>query len=95
MIESISIDLYEKNLIDDSSGANFNHYNQRMGMGMANENDPNHQIETRTVFYRMPTNSSAPPNSIQSHAPMMMGGMSRGPPRFNANNNPGKLTAIC
>lgn len=93
--KQFSIDLYGKKIrIDDlmppTSGANYNHFNQRMTM--ASENDPNHQIETRTVFYRMPTNSSAPPNSMQSNAPMMMSGMPpRGPPRFNANNNPGKF----
>lgn len=60
-------------------------------MGMGNEND--HHQETRTVYYRMPTNSSAPPNAMQNM--MMMSGMPpRGPPRFNVNNNPGKFIAF-
>lgn len=62
---------------------------------MGNENDANHQIDTRTVFYRMPSNTSAPPNSMQSNAPIMMSGMPpRGPHRFNANNNPGNFPFI-
>lgn len=70
-----------------TSVANYNHYHQRM----ANENDPNQQMEARTVYYRMPSNSSAPPNSMQPNASIMMSGMPhRGPPRFNTNNNPGK-----
>lgn len=68
--------------------ANFNHFSQRMG----NDSEPNQQLETRTVYYRMPPNSSAPPNSMQSNASIMMGGMpTRGPQRFNANNNPGEI----
>lgn len=59
---------------------NFNQFNQRTG----NENEQN-------VFYRMPPNTSAPPNIMQPNAPIMMGGMPpRGPPRYNTNNNPGR-----
>lgn len=73
-----------------TSGANFTHYNQRMG----NENEQNQQMETRTVYYRMSANPSAPPNSMQPYGPIMMSGMPpRGPPRFNANNNPGKYNS--
>lgn len=65
-----------------NSMMNFNQFNQRI----ANENEPN-------VFYRMPPYTSAPSNVMQSSAPIMMGAAppsSRGPPRFNANSNPGK-----
>lgn len=66
-----------------TTGANFNQFNQRMG----NEMEANQQMETRTVYYRMPPNTSAPP-SLMQQAPTMMGGMPpRGPPRFNMNNN--------
>lgn len=54
---------------------------------MGNDNDQNQPLETRTVFYRMPPNSSAPPNVMQQNAPIMMGMPHRGPPRFNSNNN--------
>lgn len=75
-----------------TSLANFNHYNQRMG----NEHEQNQQMETRTVYYRMPVYTSAPSNPmqsnpIQSNPSIMMSGMPpRGPPRFNAGNSPGK-----
>lgn len=72
-----------------TSLANFNHFTQRIG----NDNEQNQQMETRTVYYRMPPNTSTAPNTMQSNTPIMMGGMPpRGPPQrqFNANNNPGK-----
>lgn len=71
-----------------TSMANFNHFSQRTG----NDCEQNQQLETRTVYYRMPPNTSAPPNVMQSnHGSNMMGGMpSRGgPQRFS---NSGKIT---
>lgn len=83
LIESIDDALLQP----PTSMANFNHFSQRMGI----DTEPNQQLESRTVYYRMPPNTSAPPNSMQANAPIMMGGMpSRGPQRFNANNNSGK-----
>lgn len=71
-----------------TSMSNFNHFSQRMG----NDTEPNQQLESRTVYYRMPPNTSAPPNTMQPNAPIMMGGMPpRGPQRFNANNNSGEI----
>lgn len=69
-----------------TSMANYNHFSQRTG----NDCEPNQQLETRTVYYRMPPNTSAPPNMMQSnHATTMMGGMpTRGPQRFS---NSGKI----
>lgn len=62
---------------------------------MGHDNEQNQQMETRTVFYRMqPNNTPIPSNAMQSNAPiMMMGGMPRGPTRFNANNNNGRKSS--
>lgn len=61
---------------------NFNHYNQRIG----NDGEQN---ETQNVFYRMLPNSSASSKVMRQNAPLT-GVPPRGPPRFNANNNPGE-----
>lgn len=62
-----------------TSAANYNHFK------------PNNYIDGNETFYRMPPVSVA--TSIAMGTMMMNNGMqSRGPPRFQSNNNLGKFS---